>query len=171
MNHAKQPLRYDSIESPVGEILLIGDGHALHGLYMQQGRTSRSVEPHWKHDPDALAEARRQVREYFCGQRVRFELDLVLDGTAFQRRVWQGLLDITYNQTLSYGELARRIGQPSAVRAVGAANGCNPISIIVPCHRVIGADGSLVGYGGGLERKRHLLDLEAETSAKGGLLT
>jgi methylated-DNA-[protein]-cysteine S-methyltransferase len=111
-------------------------------------------------DGDPLREARRQLEEYFAGERREFSLTLEPAGTDFQRRVWQALRGIPYGATMSYGELARRIGNPRAVRAVGLANGANPISIIVPCHRVIGADGSLTGYGGGLERKRFLLALE-----------
>ncbi len=155
-------LRYASLESPFGELLLIGDGRAVHGLYMQAGQTSRTVEPDWEQDPESLAEASTQLREYFAGKRTSFDLELVMNGTAFQRRVWRALQRIPYGETISYRELALRIDQPSA-RAVGLANGRNPISIVVPCHRVIGANGALTGYGGGLDRKRRLLDLEANT--------
>ena len=121
----------------------------------------------WQQDDAYLADTRRQLAEYFAGTRMVFDLPLDLDalgGTAFQRRVWTTLIDIPYGKTISYGELARRIGQPAAVRAVGLANGRNPLSIVIPCHRVIGASGALTGYGGGMERKRMLLDLELRHS-------
>jgi methylated-DNA-[protein]-cysteine S-methyltransferase len=162
------PTRYASIDSPIGELLLIGDGQALHGLYLQAGRTSRAIGPAWEHDPEGLAEVSTQLVEYFAGDRTGFDLDLVMSGTAFQRRVWRALQQIPYGETISYGELARRIDRPSAARAVGLANGRNPISVIVPCHRVIGANGALTGYGGGTERKRLLLDLEAGAIALSG---
>jgi methylated-DNA-[protein]-cysteine S-methyltransferase len=116
--------------------------------------------PDWQENPRSLREAARQLEEYFAGQRRDFELDLAPEGTPFQRRVWQALETIPYGETWSYGELARTIGKPSASRAVGAANGRNPISIFIPCHRVIGADGSLTGYGWGTDIKARLLALE-----------
>lgn len=152
---------YTTFESPIGELLAVGDGQALHGLYMQEGRTRRAVEPGWEAAAEPFAGVRAQLAEYFTGQRRTFDVPLATAGSPFQRRVWHALREIPYGQTTSYGELARRIGVPSASRAVGVANGHNPIAVIVPCHRVIGADGSLTGYGGGLERKRLLLDLEA----------
>ncbi|MBI4564737.1 MAG: methylated-DNA--[protein]-cysteine S-methyltransferase [Planctomycetes bacterium] len=118
-----------------------------------------------RRDDRRLAEARRQLRAYFAGELREFRLSLALQGTPFQRRVWAGLQTIPYGETISYAELARRIGRPKAGRAVGGANHRNPIAIIVPCHRVIGADGTLVGYGGGLERKKTLLALEARVAA------
>lgn len=151
---------YTTVDSPIGELLLVGDGRALSGLYMQEGRRPMSVASDWRRDDDAFRDASRQLSEYFDGRRTRFGLALVMRGSAFQRRVWQALQDIPYGETITYGELARRIGQPSAARAVGLANGSNPISVIVPCHRVIGSNGALTGYGGGLVRKRLLLDLE-----------
>jgi methylated-DNA-[protein]-cysteine S-methyltransferase len=152
---------YTSLDSPLGELLLVGDGRALHGLYMQEGRTARPVDSDWEAAPERFAEARTQLREYFAGRRTAFDLPLELSGSPFQRRVWRALQDIPYGETISYGEQARRIGRPADPRAVGQANGRNPIAVIVPCHRVIGADGSLTGYGGGVERKRLLLELEA----------
>jgi methylated-DNA-[protein]-cysteine S-methyltransferase len=152
---------YTSLESPIGELLAVGEGRALCGLYMQEGRTAVAVRPGWEAADDEFDELRVQLAEYFAGRRQVFELELAMTGSPFQRRVWRALQEIPYGQTVSYGELARRIGVPSASRAVGVANGHNPVSVIVPCHRVIGADGSLTGYGGGLERKRLLLDLEA----------
>jgi methylated-DNA-[protein]-cysteine S-methyltransferase len=152
---------YTSLESPIGELLAVGDSRALRGLYMQEGRTAIAVRAGWEATDEPFAEARAQLAEYFAGQRRAFDLPLAMAGSPFQRRVWRALQDIPYGETISYGELARRIGVPSASRAVGVANGRNPVSVIVPCHRVIGADGSLTGYGGGLARKRLLLELEA----------
>ncbi len=152
---------YTSIDSPIGELLLLGDGHSLRGLYMQQGRKPVQIAPRWERSEAPFADVRRQLREYFTGERTTFDdLALTLDGARFERRVWRALQDIPYGETVSYGEIARRVGQPGAARAVGLANGRNPIAVIVPCHRVIGANGTLVGYGGGLERKRLLLELE-----------
>lgn len=154
-------LLYTLEDSPIGQLLLLGDGHALHGLYMQGAPRPKQIAPGWELSRTSFADAKAQLREYFAGARAAFDLTLVMRGTPFERRVWRALSDIPYGTTLSYGELARRIGEPSAARAVGLANGRNPISIIVPCHRVIGADGTLTGYGGGLERKRLLLELES----------
>ena len=154
-------LFYTGTQSPIGELLLVGDGHALHGLHMQEGRTSVAVDPAWRRADEPFADVRRQLSEYFDGQRIDFDVPLAMAGTQFQRRVWDELREIPYGDTTTYGELARRLGRPSASRAVGLANGRNPVAVIVPCHRVIGSDGSLTGYGGGLERKRLLLDLEA----------
>ena len=152
---------YTTLDSPVGELLLSGDGQALHGLYMQEGRTAAAVRADWQRDDDAFTDVRAQLDEYFDGRRTDFDLPLAMAGSEFQRRVWRALQDIPYGETISYGEQARRLGPPATPRNVGATNGRNPISIIVPCHRVVGSDGSLTGYGGGLERKRMLLDLEA----------
>jgi methylated-DNA-[protein]-cysteine S-methyltransferase len=151
---------YTTVDSPIGELLLVGDGEVLHGLHMQDAPRPMAVRPEWRRDDGAFPEARRELREYFAGERTEFEVPVEMEGTAFQRTVWSALRAIPYGETRSYGELARSIGSPSAVRAVGLANGRNPIAVIVPCHRVIGADGTLTGYGGGLERKRTLLDLE-----------
>jgi methylated-DNA-[protein]-cysteine S-methyltransferase len=152
---------YTSFDSPLGELLAVGDGQALHGLYMQEGRTAIAIAPEWKAAGDPFTGLRDQLSEYFDGRRLTFDLPLETAGSPFQQRVWGALQGIPYGETISYGELARRIGVPSAARAVGVANHHNPVSIVIPCHRVIGADGSLTGYGGGLERKRLLLDLEA----------
>ena len=154
-------LLYTIIDSPIGELLLVGDGETLHRLDMRGGRRPVPIDPSWQRDDMAFADLRRQLDEYFAGGRREFELELELHGNPFERRVWQQLLEIPYGETASYGEVARAIGAPDAPRTVGLANGRNPIAVIVPCHRVIGADGSLTGYGGGLERKRLLLDLES----------
>jgi methylated-DNA-[protein]-cysteine S-methyltransferase len=162
---AEQLLRYTTIDSPVGELLLLGDGRALRGLFMQQGRTGVTTHRHWARDDAAFDAVRAQLDEYFDCRRAAFDLPLDPHGTRFQRLVWRALQEIPYGETVTYGELARRLGRPSASRAVGAANGHNPISVIVPCHRVVGGDGTLTGYGGGIERKRFLLELEAEKRA------
>ncbi len=152
---------YATLGSPIGELLLTADGGRLSRLFM----SPFEIDPRWVRDEPALAEPARQLAEYFAGERTEFALEPAPAGTDFQQRVWRRLLEIPYGQTTTYGALARELGNPRSVRAVGLANGRNPISIVVPCHRVIGADGSLVGYGGGLERKRALLALEAEVAA------
>jgi methylated-DNA-[protein]-cysteine S-methyltransferase len=151
---------YTTVPSPIGELLLIGDGQSLSGLYMVEGRKPMSVRPGWTPASEPFGAVRAQLDEYFAGARTTFEVPLAMAGTPFQLRVWSALQEIPYGETVSYGEIARRVGEPSAARAVGLANGSNPVSVIVPCHRVIGSSGKLTGYGGGLERKRALLDLE-----------
>jgi methylated-DNA-[protein]-cysteine S-methyltransferase len=162
MSHSSstERLMYTTLDSPIGELLLLGDGQALRGLYMQDGPKPMRIAPGWERSEDSFVNVRTQLSGYFAGERVVFELPISMRGTQFERQVWSALRDIPYGETESYGELAARIGAPAAARVVGTANGRNPISVIVPCHRVIGADGSLTGYGGGLERKRLLLDLE-----------
>ena len=155
-----------TLSSPVGDLLLTGDGYSLGSLHLSESsRPAVAVSGH-RRDDDAFAEARAQLGEYFDGDRTTFDLSLTPKGTPFQLRVWHALPRIPYAATASYGEVAAAIGSPSAARAVGVANGRNPIAIVIPCHRVIGADGSLVGYGGGLDRKRRLLELEASGLAR-----
>jgi methylated-DNA-[protein]-cysteine S-methyltransferase len=154
-------MRYTRVDSPIGELLLVGEGRALHGLHMLDGPRPPRIAAGWERHDEYFAPVRRELDEYFAGSRTAFGVPLTVAGAPFDQLVWQQLRRIPYGETISYGELARRIGHPSAARAVGMANGRNPISVIVPCHRVIGADGSLTGYGGGLERKRFLLELEA----------
>jgi methylated-DNA-[protein]-cysteine S-methyltransferase len=154
-------LLYTKFDSPIGELLLVGDGHALHGLHFQEGRAAIEVPSPWQDAEEAFVAARAQLAEYFEGWRSSFDMPLAMTGSAFERRVWSALQEIPYGESTSYGELARRIGEPGAARAVGLANARNPIAVIVPCHRVIGANGSLTGYAGGLARKRFLLDLES----------
>src|SRR4051794_35862789 len=151
---------YATVDSPIGELLLVSDGEALCGLSMQGGRRPLRIDPAWSAAREPFEAVTRQLGEYFAGERTAFDLPLQPHGTDFQRAGWAALRAIPYGETRSYGEIARAVGRPDAVRAVGAANGSNPIAVIVPCHRVIGADGSLTGFGGGLERKRILLDLE-----------
>ncbi|HEY3060703.1 MAG TPA: methylated-DNA--[protein]-cysteine S-methyltransferase [Chloroflexota bacterium] len=144
------------VGTPIGEILLVGNGTAVTELLLPDAWTCPTEQP------DAvLEEAARQLAAYFARQREEFDLPLAPQGTTFQQQVWQALQHIPYGATTSYSALANTIGKPGAARAVGLANGSNPIAIIIPCHRVIGASGTLVGYGGGLPRKRWLLDLES----------
>jgi methylated-DNA-[protein]-cysteine S-methyltransferase len=158
-------------DSPVGPLTLVSENGALVALYMDRQRHAPPPETLGEAADGTsplLGEAASQLKEYFAGQRTEFELPLTLIGTPFQRRVWAALRDIPYGETISYGQLADRIGKPSAARAVGLANGRNPIAIIVPCHRVVGADGSLTGYGGGIERKEHLLAFERRMKESAG---
>ncbi len=150
---------YVIVDSPIGRLLLQTDGASLTGLYMDvPGRPFPGMNDSEENaNAGPLPEAARQLQEYFAGNRRDFDLPLRLSGTEFQQRVWRALTEIPCGETWSYGELAKRIGNPNASRAVGLANGRNPVSIVVPCHRVIGADGSLTGYGGGLQRKQWLL--------------
>lgn len=156
---------YCYLDTPIGVLLLAGDDDALRSISFPEGSMRRSPEPDWIHDEKPFASARRQLTEYFAGERKEFDLPLRLDGTKFQLSVLAALREIPYGQTTSYSAIAQRIGRPKAVRAVGAANGRNPIPIVVPCHRVIGARGDLTGFGGGLDTKQALLRLEAEHSA------
>jgi methylated-DNA-[protein]-cysteine S-methyltransferase len=149
---------YTTTDSPIGPLMLIGDEHALSGLYMTP---HPAPHPDWRAAAAPFAQACEQLSQYFAGERREFALPLHLGGTPFRQHVWDALRTIPYGETRSYGQIAKQIGRPDRARAVGTANGSNPVSIVVPCHRVIGADGSLTGYGGGLDRKRHLLDLEA----------
>jgi methylated-DNA-[protein]-cysteine S-methyltransferase len=154
---------YSHVKTPIGRVLLVGWSVALTGLFVASHDRCPAVPPSWKQDDESFEEVRRQLGGYFAGTRTAFDVKLRLEGTPFQVAVWSALRDIPYGETTSYGELARRVGRPGASRAVGAANGRNPISILVPCHRVIGADGSLTGYGWGNERKAWLLDHERQS--------
>ena len=155
---------YTRIESPIEPLLLASDGESLTSLFMVTQRHGPFFSESWIRDDNAkpFAEARRQMEAYFAGELTEFDLPLNMIGTEFQKTVWRELLNIPFGVTISYGELAERVGNPSASRAVGAANGRNPISIIVPCHRVIGSNGKLTGYGGGIERKEWLLAHESK---------
>jgi methylated-DNA-[protein]-cysteine S-methyltransferase len=155
------------MNSPVGPLHLESDGQALTKLEFAQhkgekSRVAKSSGLPRRPDNRILQETVRQLEAYFAGRRQQFDLRLAPQGTEFQKRTWTGLMEIPFGETISYAELARRIGNPKAVRAVGTANGANPISIIIPCHRVIASDGTLGGYGGGLKVKRELLELEKE---------
>jgi len=157
-------LIYSYLDSPIGPLLLAGTRHALKVIGFSSGDKARGALPEWDRFDEPFRRVKRELKEYFAGERRRFEVPLEPAGTEFQRQVWQALTDIPYGETCSYREIAEIIGNPKAVRAVGAANGANPIPIIVPCHRVIGSDGSLTGFGGGLDAKRYLLDLELSHS-------
>jgi methylated-DNA-[protein]-cysteine S-methyltransferase len=153
-------LSYTKIDSPIGPLLLVADDSGLRHIDFVNGRHLAKVEPSWKENAKPLAETVRQLNAYFSGKLEDFDLPLAPQGTTFQQAVWKSLCDIPYGETISYGELAKRIGNPNASRAVGLANGSNPIPIIIPCHRVIGSNGKLTGYGGGLPIKEKLLALE-----------
>jgi methylated-DNA-[protein]-cysteine S-methyltransferase len=151
---------YVRTPSPLGPLLLVSAGGALTAIGLPAGRDAVAPEPGWIETDEPFEDALRQLQAYFAGTLRRFDLRVAPAGTPFQQRVWRTLMDIPYGETVSYAEVARRIGQPAAVRAVGAANGRNPVAIVIPCHRVIGSDGRLVGYGGGLAAKEALLALE-----------
>lgn len=158
-------INYTYMESPVGRLLLAGDEEGLQLIGFAEGNNQPQPEPDWRYHTEPLRGAVGQLSDYFAGNRRSFDLPLRLQGTPFQLTVWRALQDIPYGQTISYGELARRIGNPKASRAVGLANGSNPIAIVVPCHRVIGSNGKLTGYGGGLCHKETLLALERKHGA------
>ena len=151
---------FDILETRLGRIRIAGDDAGLRWLLFDSDHDGQGPRPGWVHRPATLADIRRQLEEYLAGDRRTFDIRLAPDGTEFQLRVWNELLEVPYGETISYGELARRIGNPKASRAVGAANGRNPISIIIPCHRVIGGSVKLTGHGGGLPIKHRLLELE-----------
>ncbi|GLQ97693.1 methylated-DNA--[protein]-cysteine S-methyltransferase [Dyella mobilis] len=157
---ARDTIWYDHLSTQIGKLLLAADSQGLREVWFETGKHKKEPPPSWLHDPGKLAFARTQLEEYFAGERQHFDLPLHPLGTPFQIQVWHALAKIPYGSTISYAELARRIGQPLAVRAVGAANGRNPLPIVLPCHRVIGSDGSLTGFGGGLPTKRFLLGME-----------
>lgn len=153
-------MHYRTLDSPIGPLLIAGDQKGLRYLLFCGGRDLAKPRPEWEPDYGNLKEPVRQLAAYFVGKLRHFEVAVAPEGTVFQRAVWDELQRIPYGETISYGELAHRLGNPKAVRAVGLANGSNPISIVIPCHRVIGSNGSLVGYGGGLPVKQALLALE-----------
>jgi methylated-DNA-[protein]-cysteine S-methyltransferase len=151
---------YCYLKSPIGQLLLAGDDRALELISFPRGKMRKSPEKDWTYSEAPFSEARRQLKEYFAGTRTAFELPLKPSGTPFQLSVLEALRSIPYGETASYGDFARRIGRPKAARAVGAANGRNPLPIVIPCHRVVGSDGDLTGFGGGIETKKSLLELE-----------
>jgi methylated-DNA-[protein]-cysteine S-methyltransferase len=161
-------IRYRPIATPLGPLFATAVGDTLTGLYYEGGRHAPQISPLWVEDLRAgpLAECARQLADYFAGRRREFELPMAPGGTPFQRRVWDEIRRIPYGETLSYAELARRAGAPGSARAAGAATGRNPLSIVVPCHRVIASGGSLTGYAGGLERKARLLEIEGALRAE-----
>jgi methylated-DNA-[protein]-cysteine S-methyltransferase len=154
-------LFWDEIDTPIGRLLLVSDGVRLSEVHFQSGSGARAIAPGLGRNAKAFENAKTQLAEYFRGARRVFDMPIVPMGTAFQRDVWRALRDIPFGETRSYSGLAQSLGKPSAVRAVAQANGANPLPIIIPCHRVIGADGSLTGFGGGLGIKRWLLEHES----------
>jgi methylated-DNA-[protein]-cysteine S-methyltransferase len=153
-------VRYTRVESPLGQLILLGDEAGLRKIYFENGRDRVRLDSSWKEDHNFFKVAISQLRSYFAGKLKEFDLPLAPEGTSFQLAVWEHLCEIPYGTTTSYGELARLVGNPKASRAVGLANGSNPIPIVIPCHRVIGSNGKLTGYGGGLPIKEKLLALE-----------
>jgi methylated-DNA-[protein]-cysteine S-methyltransferase len=151
---------YCYLESPLGQIFVQGDGEFVTGIFMPNHKLWTGPDASWKQSDASFGVVREQLAEYFAGTRQQFDVPLKVDGTPFQQRVWQELVRIPFATTITYGQLAQRVGMPTGSRAVGNANGRNPISIIVPCHRVIGANGKLTGYAGGVEKKEWLLDWE-----------
>ncbi|MGH2732287.1 MAG: methylated-DNA--[protein]-cysteine S-methyltransferase [Actinomycetota bacterium] len=159
-SHPAEMTRYGHAETPIGPLLLVAREEGLAGIYPQEHRCGPVPTEGWIHDESYFDRARGQLGEYFSGDRTSFDLPLHPEGSPFQLEVWAGLREIPYGETSSYGELAQRIGRPGAARAVGSANARNPLSIVVPCHRVIGADGGLTGYAGGIDTKAWLLEHE-----------
>jgi methylated-DNA-[protein]-cysteine S-methyltransferase len=158
-------VNYAYLETSIGALLIAGDNEAVHRITFPLHGRAAKPEPAWQESQRGpIGEAARQLREYFAGKRTQFDLPLAPEGTAFQRSVWRQLQAIPYGETISYGELARRVGKPKASRAVGSANGANPLPIVIPCHRVIASDGTLGGFGGGLPIKEMLLALELRES-------
>ncbi|MEE2783084.1 MAG: methylated-DNA--[protein]-cysteine S-methyltransferase [Pseudomonadota bacterium] len=151
---------YSYCESPVGQLMLTGERDRISGLYFSTGSKARGADPEWERQDTPFRKARRQIEEYFAGDRREFDLVLAPHGTEFQLDVLNALLKIPYGETCTYAEVAESVGRPKAARAVGAANGRNPIALIIPCHRVIGSNGTLTGFGGGLRAKRYLLEHE-----------
>ena len=166
------PVYYSFFDSPLGRMFIKGDGQFVTGLYLPQHKGWRGPDPAWQESAEPFSVALEQLGEYFAGSRQEFDVPLKVAGTPFQQRVWQELVRIPYGTTITYAQLAQRVGKPTASRAVGNANARNPISIIVPCHRVIGADGKLTGYAGGVDKKQWLLAWErgANTAEGGGYL-
>ena len=155
---------YCYLNTPIGDLLLAGNQDALSMIGFPEGSMRREPDPDWIYSEKPFADARQQLSEYFEGSRQSFDLNLRPAGTEFQLRVLEELQQIPYGSTVSYGDVAERIGKPKAVRAVGAANGRNPIPIVIPCHRVIGSDGKMTGFGGGIPTKKALLRMELEQS-------
>jgi methylated-DNA-[protein]-cysteine S-methyltransferase len=158
----EQPVSYTWMASPIGKLLLAADDAGLRHIIFENGRDPATPLPHWRESATPLRETIRQLQAWFAGELRDFDLPLAPQGPAFHQRVWRELCNIPYGETISYGEIARRIGSPNAFRAVGRANGANPIPIVIPCHRVIGSNGQLTGYGGGLPRKEFLLAMERQ---------
>ncbi len=161
------PVRFCArVASPLGTLLLLSDGKALTGLHMEGARFMPPSTEEWVPDPEPFTEPVRQLAAFWGGELEGFELPLRPRGTPFQLRIWERLREIPFGETITYGELARRVGTPQGARAAGGATGRNPIAVIIPCHRVVGSDGSLTGFGGGMERKKWLLAMERESRSR-----
>lgn len=158
-------MRYDYLETPHGRMLLVANDAGLSGVYFVGQKHYPRPDGTWKRDAQALRQAKRELQEYFAGKRKSFDVALAPEGTAFQRAVWRQIARVSCGETITYAELARRAGRPGAARAAGAATGRNPVGVIVPCHRIVGSNGSLTGYAGGLPRKKALLALEGARAA------
>lgn len=156
---------YDYLETPHGRMLLVANDEGLSGAYFVGQKHYPGPDSRWKRDPAALSQAKRELKEYFAGRRKTFGIALAPEGTPFQRAVWREIARVACGETITYAELARRAGRPGAARAAGAATGRNPVGVIVPCHRIVGTNGSLTGYAGGLPRKKALLALEGAAPA------
>ena len=163
----KTGIHYDLVSSPLGTVLIMASGDALVGIHFEGERYQPAIGADWRRTKDhpAVRAAQAQLEQYFAGERTRFDLPLAVVGTPFQRAVWQAIGTVPYGATIAYRELAARAGRPGSIRAAGAATGRNRWTIVVPCHRIVGSNGSLTGYAGGLERKRALLALEARSAA------
>jgi len=170
MHILKRDLAYTYHPSPLGDLLLAGDADSLHLISFPSGKKTVRHAAHWRRDDALFAQAAGQLDAYFAKELTRFDLPLTLDGSAFQNAVWHALATIPYGETATYGALAGHLGRPKASRAVGAANGANPLPIVLPCHRVIGANGTLTGFGGGMEAKRFLLELEGAYAVEPALI-
>lgn len=157
---------FDTMPSPVGSLLFVSHGEGLAGIYMEDHKRGPLDRAGWVHDAGAFEDAKSQMAAYFCGELTSFDLQLTPVGTAFQQKVWAALRTVPFGETVSYAELARMAGIPGSARAAGGANARNPLSIVVPCHRVVGSNGALTGYAGGLNRKQALLAHEAEVASK-----
>jgi methylated-DNA-[protein]-cysteine S-methyltransferase len=162
MKHAAEKFvtDYAMLDSPVGSLLIGGDQASVLLIGFSKGSQAVTAGPEWRRDDSLYANARSQLCQYFAGERAVFDFSMTLIGTDFQKQCWEALVSIPYGETRTYTMIAGEIGRPKAVRAVGAANGANPLPIVIPCHRLLGADGSLTGFGGGIDMKRYLLDLE-----------
>jgi methylated-DNA-[protein]-cysteine S-methyltransferase len=166
---ATYPTQFTLLDSPIGELLLIGNGRAMTGLYFQNHQHPPKRDASWQQEAEPFQEAIGQLNQYFAGELKEFSLTLAPSGTEFQRAVWTELRSIPFGERRTYGQLAAAMNKPTASRAVGAAIGRNPISILIPCHRVVGTDGSLTGFAGGLDRKKALLEREQTPARSGGL--
>ncbi|MGD1933109.1 MAG: methylated-DNA--[protein]-cysteine S-methyltransferase [Candidatus Phaeomarinobacter sp.] len=170
MHILKRDLFYTYIPSPLGDLLVGGDGDTLHLISFPTGAKTMRHADHWQRNDKMFKDVATQLNAYFAGELKEFDLPLTLDGTEFQNQIWKNLATIPYGETASYGDMAKKAGRPKASRAVGAANGANPLPIVLPCHRVIGSTGDLTGFGGGMEAKKFLLGLEGALEVQGQLV-